>query len=650
LLGEAFAYWHRVCGICGVVSVDGDLAPHVSDAITAMTDRLYHRGPDGGGYFYAPWAAFGHRRLAIIDRAGGEQPMANEDQSAWIVFNGEIYNHRDLRRQLELCGHRFRSHSDTEAIVHAYDEWGDACVERLDGMFAFAIADLRRRRVLLARDRLGKKPLFHATFSGVLHFASEIKAIKASPLWNGQVNLDSVEGYLSLGYFVAPATAYQHVSKLEPAHTLSIERSRVIDRKYWDVTAFDTDARASGDLVDEIDARLAAAVARRLESEVPIGAFLSGGIDSGLIVSYMTASVGFDHSQHNELEPAGLTAAHFSTRHTTATIEPRLEDVLDPIVRSFDEPFADPSAIPTYYVSKMAREHVTVALSGDGGDEAFGGYVWRYLPHQFEAQVRRFVPGDAGRRAAAWLGARWPRHRAFPRPFRLGNVLENLGRDPAGAYYADLCFLKPQDARALLGRAPTREPSESPVYDQVTRPYRECRSASAVQRAQYADLKIYLPNDPLVKVDRMSMAHSLEIRCPLLDHRIIELAFRIPTKAKMPNGQPKSLLRRLAERRLPRQVVNMPKRGFTAPTGAWLAGAYARQFQDDVLSGSARSRDIIDTGRVARLFDEHRRGAADHAFALWAVWMLERWARQEPAACPGRDGAGLTERSSQRVA
>jgi asparagine synthase (glutamine-hydrolysing) len=629
-----------VCGICGVVSVDGDLPPHVSNAITAMTDRLYHRGPDGGGYFYAPWTAFGHRRLAIIDRAGGDQPMANEDQSAWIVFNGEVYNHLELRRTLESRGHRFRTHSDTEAIVHAYDEWGDGCVDHLDGMFAFAIADLRRRRVLLARDRLGKKPLFHAMFNGVLHFASEIKAMKASPLWNGQLNVDSVEGYLSLGYFIAPSTVYRHVSKLEPAHTLSIEGARVIDRKYWDIDTFDTDERTGRVLVDEIDTRLAAAVAQRLESEVPIGAFLSGGIDSGLIVSYMagalghaplTASVGFDEAAHNELEPAGITAAHFSTRHSTATVQPKLEDVLDPIVRAFDEPFADPSAIPTYYVSQMARRHVTVALSGDGGDEAFGGYDWRYAPHALESKVRRFVPGSHGRRAAAWLGARWPRARAFPRPFRLGNVLENLGRDPAGGYYADLCFLKPQDARALLGKPPTREPAESPVYDQVTRPYRECRSDSAVQRAQYADLKIYLPNGPLVKVDRMSMANSLEIRCPLLDHRIIELAFRIPTRTKLPNGRPKSLLRGLAERRLPRQVVNMPKRGFTAPTGAWLAGPYANQFRDDVLGATAHSRDVLNSDRVRRLFDEHRQGRADHSFALWAVWMLERWARQERA-------------------
>jgi asparagine synthase (glutamine-hydrolysing) len=632
-----------VCGISGLVCLDGDLAPDVSAAITPMTDRLYHRGPDGGGYFHAPWVALGHRRLAIIDRAGGDQPMPNEDRNVWIVFNGEVYNHRELRRELETRGHTFRTQSDTEAIVHAYEEFGDACVERLDGMFAFAIADLRNRRVLLARDRLGKKPLFHATFNGVLHFASEIKAIKASPLWNGARDLDSIEGYLSLGYFVAPATAYRHVRKLEPAHTLAVDGAHLTVRKYWDIGEFDTDARAGRALVDEIDARLAAAVRQRLESEVPIGAFLSGGIDSGLVVSYMadaqgsspvTASVGFNHSDHNELEPAGLTARHFSTRHTTATVEPRLEDVLAPIVDAFDEPFADSSAIPTYYVSKMARQHVTVALSGDGGDEAFGGYSWRYIPHALEAKARPLVHhGAAARHAAAWLGERWPRSASLPRPLRLGNVLENLARDAAAAYYADLCFLKPHDARALLGKAPTRAPEDSPVYEQVTRPYRECPSASAVQRAQYADLKVYMPNDPLVKVDRMSMANSLEIRCPLLDHRLIELAFRIPTDRKMPNGRPKSLLRALAGRRLPAKVLTLPKRGFTAPVGSWLAGAYAEQFRDDVLSASSRSRDILDIARVARLFDEHRNGGADHAFALWAVWMWERWARSdsEPA-------------------
>ena len=636
--GGEFAKVECVCGICGVVS-EGDLPPHVGSSIGAMTDRLRHRGPDGGAVRRTSWYAFGHRRLAIIDRAGGDQPMMNEDQSVWIVFNGEIYNHRELRRDLEARGHRFRTQSDTEAIVHAYEEYGDSCVERLEGMFAFAIADENARRILLARDRLGKKPLFHATLDGVLHFASEIKAIKASPAWNGERNLEAIEGYLSLGYFVAPSTPYRHVRKLEPAQVLALDGSRVSSRRYWDIVEFDTDPRPRGALLDDIDARLSAAVSQRLESEVPIGAFLSGGIDSGLVVSHMaeslgqspvTATVGFDHAAHNELAAAALTAERYQTRHHTAVVDPCLDDVLDPIVAAFDEPFADSSSIPTYYVSKIARQHVTVALSGDGADEAFGGYGWRYTPLAMETKARRLVPGEPGRRAAAWLGARWPRSQAFPRPFRLGNVLENLGRDPAAAYYADLCFLKPHDARALLGKPPSRDPADSPVFQQVTRPYRECPSDSAIQKAQYADLKIYMPNDPLVKVDRMSMAHGLEIRCPLLDHHLVELAFRIPTVTKLANGQPKSLLRGLAERRLPETLVNRPKSGFSAPVRAWLAGRYANRFREDVLGPNATSRDLVDQTRVEQLFREHQNGC-DHSYALWAVWMLERWGRLDHA-------------------
>ena len=638
MAGPRFCYSGKyVCGICGVISLDGDLPSNVRDSIGAMTDRLIHRGPDGGAVHRTSWFAFGHRRLAIIDRAGGDQPMTNEDGSVWIVFNGEIYNHLELRRDLESRGHRFKTHSDTEAIVHAYEEYGDACVERLDGMFAFAIADDNARRVLLARDRLGKKPLFHATLDGALHFASEIKAIKASPAWNGAQDLDAIEGYLSLGYFVAPATAYRHVRKLEPGHVLAMDGARVSIRKYWDIENFDTDTRDRAELLDEIDTRLSSAVSQRLESEVPIGAFLSGGIDSGLVVSHMaeslgqppvTATVGFDHAAHNELAAAALTAGRYRTQHHTAVVEPCLDDVLDPIVAAFDEPFADSSSIPTYYVSKVARQHVTVALSGDGADEAFGGYGWRYGPLAMETKARRLVPGQRGRKAAAWLGARWPRSRSLPRPLRVGNVLENLGRDPAAAYYADLCFLKPHDARALLGKPPDRDPADSAVFEQVTRPYRECPSDSAVQKAQYADLKIYMPNAPLVKVDRMSMAHGLEIRCPLLDHHLVELAFTIPTAAKLADGQPKSLLRGLAERRLPEDLVHRPKSGFSAPVGPWLAGPYAGRFRDDVLGPDSMSRDIVDQARVTRLFSEHLNGH-DHSYALWAVWMLERWARAD---------------------
>jgi asparagine synthase (glutamine-hydrolysing) len=626
-----------VCGICGVVGLEGDLDPAVQAAVPAMTRRIAHRGPDGEGYLARPWIVLAHRRLAIIDRAGGTQPLSNEDGSVWIVFNGEVYNHRELQKTLTAKGHVFRTHSDTEAIVHAYEEYGERCVDHLDGMFAFAVCDLNRREALLARDRLGKKPLFYAVFDGMLHFASEIKAIAASPAWNGDLDFSALEGYLSLGYFLAPNTVYRHVQKLEPGHVLRVKNGIASPRRYWDVEQFDTDTRPNDTLVEDLDHRLAKAVADRLESEVPLGAFLSGGIDSGLIVSYMaqalpdaplTASVGFAEAAHNELERAALTAGRYATRHSQAIVEPRLDEVLDPIVSAFDEPFADSSAIPTYYVSRMARQHVTVALSGDGGDEAFGGYDFRYVPHALEARARAFVPGAAGRHAASWLGARWPRSRSLPRPLRIGNVLENLGGDAASAYYADLCFVKPADARALLGRAPTRTPADSPVYEAVTAPYRRCTSRDAVQCAQYADLKVYMPNDPLVKVDRMSMAHSLEIRCPLLDHHLVEFAFQIPVGRKMPGFQSKYLLRQLAERRLPEAVAKGRKRGFTAPIGEWIAGAHAEQFRSDVLSGSARSQALFDDARVERLFEAHRAGHADHSFVLWAVWVFERWARE----------------------
>ena len=623
-----------MCGICGVVAMDDVLDPGVRGAIGRMTATLQHRGPDGQGVFSDPVAALGHRRLAIIDREGGAQPISNEDGSYWIVFNGEIYNHRALRARLIARGHVFRTTSDTEAIVHAYEEYGADCVPMLEGMFAFAVYDVRNREVFIARDRLGKKPLFYAQLGGALHFASEIKALRASPVWNPAVDLTELEGYLSLGYFLAPGTIYRHVRTLPPAHWLRLRGGRVEVRRYWDVERFDDHPGAGAALEREIEETLQTCVVDRLESEVPLGAFLSGGIDSGLVVSMMaealgpgvtTTTVGFGEAAHNEIAAAGLTASRFATRHHTEIIQPALTSVLDAIVDGFDQPFADASAVPTYHVAAMARRHVTVALSGDGGDEAFGGYSFRYVPHALESMARSFVPGAPGRFAAAWLGERWPRSPQMPKALRLGTLLENIARDPAAAYYADLCMVKPHQARRLLGLAPLRDPSASSVYEAVTAPYRRCASASATQRAQYADLNVYLPNDVLVKVDRMTMQHGLEVRCPLLDHRVVELAFRIPAHRKMPRLRPKHLLRQIASRRLPAELARLPKRGFSAPIGEWIAGPCAEQFEADVFLASGAVRSLIDAAHVRRLFDDHRTGRADHAQLLWTVWMLARW-------------------------
>jgi asparagine synthase (glutamine-hydrolysing) len=622
-----------MCGITGAFGLDGPLSDDVRAGVRRMNEAIAHRGPDGDGFFDAGQVAFGHRRLAIIDRAGGHQPMANEDESCWIVFNGEVYNHRELRPALEARGHRFRTSCDTEVILHAYEEYGPSAVEKFDGMFAFVIWDGRRRELFAARDRLGKKPFFYSLLDGVFHFASELPALTRATGWRGEIDLSALEGYLSLGYFVAPATPYRNAHKLLPGHWLRIADGRVDIRQYWDVTEFDTDTRTDDDILAEIDERLRAAVHCRLESEVPLGAFLSGGIDSGLVVSYMaealgnrlvTASVGFGDAAHNELEAAGIVASHFGSQHHPHVIEPRLDEALDPVTSLMGEPMADSSAIPTWYVSQVARRHVTVALSGDGGDEAWAGYDFRYVPHAMEAEARRFVPGAVAP-AVGWLGRRWPRSPRLPRPLRVGTLLENLGRDPAGAYYADLTFLKAADTRRLMGRNPEHDPATSPVYQAVTEPYRRCPSTDPVQRAEYADLKVYMPNDPLVKVDRMSMAHSLEVRCPLLDHRLVELAFRIPASRKQQWRQGKTFLRQLARKRLPGQLWELPKKGFSIPIGKWIGGPFAARFREEVLTPHAAVATHIDTAQLRDMLSAQQRGDGDHGYALWAAWVLERW-------------------------
>lgn len=624
-----------MCGISGMFALNDALPPGARQSVVAMNNALAHRGPDGDGFFEDARAVLGHRRLAIIDRAGGHQPMTNEDGSCWIVFNGEVYNHKSLRSLLEDRGHRFRTSCDTETILHAYEEFGPACVERLEGMFAFAIYDAKRRELFAARDRLGKKPLFYTTLDGVFQFASELPGLTRAHGWRGEIDLTALEGYLSLGYFLAPATIYRDVFKLRPAHWLRVRDGRVEVQRYWDVTEFDTDQRPVDELLQDIDQTLRTAVQDRLESEVPLGAFLSGGIDSGLVVSYMaealgdrlvTATVGFGERQHNELDAAALVATHFRSRHYADVIEPHLEDVIGPVTDRLGEPLADSSAIPTWYVCRAAKRHVTVALSGDGGDESFAGYDFRYVPHSLEESARRVMPGALSP-AMLWLSRRWPRSPRLPKALRVGTLLENLGRDPAAAYYSDLAFMKPAETRVLMGLSGDRDPATSPIYEAVTEPYRRCRSADAVQRAAYADLNVYLPNDPLVKVDRMSMAHSLEVRCPLLDRRVVELAFRIPASRKQQGRRGKVLLRALARRRLPSDLWRLPKRGFTAPIGEWIAGRHASMFREEVLRTNACVSGHLDMRHLEYRFDEHQRQEADHAHALWAVWVLERWLR-----------------------
>ena len=633
-----------MCGISGTFALAGELHPDIKRAIRPMTGALQHRGPDGEGFFSDARAALGHRRLAIIDREGGAQPMSNEDGTVWITFNGEIYNHRDVRTELVAKGHVFRTHSDTETIVHAYEEFGEGCVERLEGMFAFAVYDQRRGELFVVRDRLGKKPVYYAVLGGTLHFASENQSLRESPAWNGAVDLDAVEGYFSLGYFLAPRTIYRDVRELEAGHWLRVRSGVVEIRQYWDIRQFDDYGAPESDALAEVEALLEKCVRERLESEVPLGAFLSGGIDSGLVVSFMrdqgsarviTTSVGFGELAHNELDAAGLTAAAFGTDHHPHLIEPALDDVFDTLVDGFDQPFADASALPTYYVSQAARQHVTVALSGDGGDETFGGYDFRYVPHGVEARIRGHVP-NVLQAPLRYVGASWPRWSGCPGRYAWGHTWRTSDGLVRTRTTSDLCFLKPGDARALLGLASGRDPRDSPVYEAVTGPYRRCRSTSAIHKAQYADLKVYLPNDVLTKVDRMSMQNSLEVRCPLLDRRLVELAFRLPERIKLPNLRAKHILKTIAARRLPRELGGLPKRGFTAPIGEWIAGRYAKRFESEVLSSRSQVGTMLDLRYLRRTFERHVAGHLNAGYLLWATWMFERWASRQQSFRAGQ--------------
>lgn len=621
-----------MCGITGVAALEGTLSPALASAIVPMTDALAHRGPDDDGFFRSPHAVLGHRRLSIIDRSGGHQPLSNEDGTCWVVFNGEIYNHHDLRPRLTGLGHTFRTRSDTEVIVHAWEQFGPSCVELFEGMFAFALVDTRRREVLLARDRLGKKPLFYAVLDGALHFGSEIKAIAGSPRFDPTPDRDALFSYLMLGYSIAPQTAYRSIHQLEPGHYLHLQNGALSVRAFWDVTEFDSDRRDEGEILRELDPMIRRAVVDRLESEVPLGVFLSGGIDSGLVTSYMAevspqpviaTSVGFDSAEHDELAAARITARHVGAIHHEEVARPSLTGAVDTILDGFDEPFADASAIPTWHVSRMARRHVTVALSGDGGDEAFTGYSFRYVPVRAESMWRGAMPARLGQTLASALGGAWPRGAGVPRALRLGNVLDNLSVPPSEAYFTDLCFLKPGHALALAG-SPGIDFRATAVFAAVTDAFRRCRSASLLQQTQYADLKVYLPS-VLAKVDRMSMQNSLEVRSPLLDRRIIEFAFRLPTSRKMPRFESKHLLRKLAAGRLPPALARMPKKGFSPPLGDWLAGEGGQQLADEVLHPGALVRDWLDTRYLAGMFARRQERRSEDTHALWCAWLLEAW-------------------------
>ncbi|MEW6581537.1 MAG: asparagine synthase (glutamine-hydrolyzing) [Actinomycetota bacterium] len=624
-----------MCGICGFIGPPA--GPIDVEAARTMRDLLTHRGPDGAGETEIRGGGLhgwlGHRRLKILDLTdAARQPLSNDDGSVTVTYNGEIYNFADLRADLTSRGHRFRSSGDTEVVVRAYEEWGDDFIHRLDGMFAFALWDANRGRLILARDRTGKKPLYYTQIGGRLTFASEIKALRAAPWVRTGPDLARLPEFLTYGYVPGPHTLYEGVSQVPPGCTLTYT-TRGIEgiRPYWDWPLEPAGTPADGDLAGRIAALIRDAVRRRMVSDVPIGALLSGGIDSSIVVGLMaqlsdvpvhTFSIGFEDDQSfDERDYARLVAERFSTHHTEFVVRADAVALLDTLLWHHDQPFADSSAIPTYLVCRLAREHVTVALNGDGGDEVFGGYD-RFVA----ARISGMVPtplARAGRRAVRLL----PRSDGYFSPRRRAErFLERAGQPVRDRYQSWIAVLN-EDLLAQVVPADVRALAPRDVTASMDDCYTRAAALPQLDRILYANFKTYLPDDLAVKMDRTSMANSLETRSPFLDTAVVECLARVRARHKVGLRSVKPFLRKAFGPLLPDEIWDRKKHGFGVPMGHWFRGPLGEVFQDEVLAADARTAGILDRGAVTRLWDEHRGRQVEHGFRLWTILTLERWLR-----------------------
>ena len=646
-----------MCGIAGAVW--NDVSKAVEPAtLQRMIDVLRHRGPDGEGTYMAegtvpisvsakmglspstldvrPGVALGHRRLAIIDVAGGQQPLSNEDGSVWIVFNGEIYNFRDLRRRLEGAGHQFRTHSDTEAIVHLYEEQGVDFVKHLNGMFALALWDAKRQQLVLARDRLGKKPLVYRHELGRLLFASELKSLLEVPGVPREIDPQALDAYLTYQYVPHPATIFRGIAKLPPGHVAVYRDGRRDVLTYWQPDFNVEEDRPAGDYADELRTLLTSAVEMRLQSEVPLGAFLSGGIDSTVIVGLMsrlagepvrTFSIGFPVKEFDETSYARTAAERFGTIHEEFQVRPDAMAMLPRLVWHYDEPFADSSAVPTWYVSQLTRQKVTVALTGDGGDELFAGYP-RYLAVWLAEGFDR-LPLVARRILAGGYWQRLPtgsRQKSIGRRFK--RFAEMLGQSPARRYLEWIAIFGEARRAALYSDDFMAQlPDEDPLGFLSAALARSDRR-DALTAFSLADLVTYLPCDLMTKVDIASMAHGLECRQPFLDYRVVELAARMLPRLKFRRGRGKRILREAFADLLPRSIQRRPKMGFGVPLDHWFRHELRDFARDVLLDNKTLDRGYFRPEAVRQLFDEHEQGRFNHGYRLWSLLILELWQRE----------------------
>ncbi|WP_454797310.1 XrtA/PEP-CTERM system amidotransferase [Novosphingobium lindaniclasticum] len=623
-----------MCGIAGIYHLETP-KPVDPQRVAAMCDAMIHRGPDGQGVWTAPGVALGHRRLSIIDLAGSPQPMPSPDGRAMLVFNGEIYNYRELRRELRESGAEFRTDGDSEVILAAWQRWGPDCVSRLHGMFAFAIYDLEARTLFLARDRLGVKPLFLAPLSdGSLAFGSELKALLAHPLLRRDIDPLAIEDYLAWGYVPDTRSILKGVTKLPAGHSLLLRHGAPMPppAQWWNVSFAERRKGKVDDLEAELLHLMREAVSSRMVADVPLGAFLSGGVDSSSVVALMaekstqpvkTCSIGFDVAALDETGYATQIARQFATDHRARQVSPDDFEAIDQLAAMFDEPFADASALPTLRVCQLARESVTVALSGDGADEAFAGYRRHVFQHG-EDRVRSLLPQAIRGPVFGALGAIYPKADWAPRPLRARSTLLSLAGDSAEGYARSIGFTPPELRDGLYSGDFRKLRGDYRAEHGLLELMRGAPARSGLDRAQYADLKHWLPGDILTKVDRTSMAVSLEAREPLLDHRLIEFAASLPESMRVRGGQGKWLMKRTMRRFLPDQILYRPKQGFVTPIAQWFRGPLAQSARE-IASGAALARTgWLDGARLTGVVEEHIAGRADHSRLLWQLLMLDK--------------------------
>ena len=627
-----------MCGITGIFDTRG--TREIDRAVLErMNESQHHRGPVEGGVHVEPGLGLGHRRLSIIDLSTGQQPLYNEDGSVCVVFNGEIYNYQELIPELLALGHRFHTRSDTEVIVHAWESWGEACVERFRGMFAFALWDRNRDTLFLARDRLGVKPLYYALLDdGSLLFGSELKSLLAHGGLRREIDPCAVEEYFALGYVAEPRAIFKQAKKLPPAHTLLLRRGQPLPapREYWDVRFTLDNPISDEDACAELSARLKESIRLRMIAEVPLGAFLSGGVDSSAVVALMaglsdtpvnTCSIGFSDPAFNESEFARMVAERYRTNHHLDMVESDDFDLIDTLARLYDEPYADSSAIPTYRVCQLARKHVTVALSGDGGDESFGGYR-RYRLHLMEEKMRAALPLGLRRPLFGTLGALYPKADWAPRMFRAKTTFEGMARTSVEAYLHSISILRAPMREQLFSASFKSALGGYDVSEVFARHAARAGTDDPLALIQYLDLKTYLVGDINTKVDRASMAHSLEVREPLMDHELVEWLATLDSAKKIRGQEGKFLLKKAMEPLLPDDVLYRPKMGFAVPLARWFRGPLKQRVQDSILGARLADTGWFNRDYLQHLVSAHNNGSRDYSASIWTLLMFEAFLRK----------------------